>query len=463
MDDRVRTNWAGNQQSTPDFLVRPHGVPELRDALRHAIATGRTPCVVRGSLHSWSPVAIQEGGTAFDLRAMVSAPRIDPAARTVTVSAAMWLDEIGDALAEAGLALPFVPTIGDVTAAGAAATDSHGADRLDGRFRNLVQSLKLVDGLGRNILIDGDGCFRVPDDGPLETLIAGDLPLSLARTHLGLLGAVHELTLRCVPAFDLAFVQAPASESAAFGPGYTKLRSFLDSHEHADFFWFRPWARVLMRACDATTQPRAPRGWVGRWLIDGLLRTQIGSAAIRLCRTLPILTPVVSLVSAYTFLGRTVLRDRSDRIATYLPGHVLQNAHFQTMEYGIPYGRMEDGLEIVRDLTRGFATPVPLYVRRVGDELHVEFIWPDGLARGRATAQSLEARFVDAFGSDAMPHPGKLCFLNPVNRQTLQRRREFLALKRELDPRGVFTNSCMREWLAGTPDLGPFMHTRKGR
>ena len=462
VDDRVRTNWAGNQQSTPAVLVRPRSVPELRAAVRHAVAIGQTPCVVRGSMHSWSPVAIQEGGTAFDLRAMVSPPRIDAAAGTATVSAAMWLDEVGEALAEVGLALPFVPTIGDITAAGAAATDSHGADRIDGRFIDLVRSLRLIDGLGRDIFIDAQGCFRVPEEGPMEPLIAGAMPLFVARAHLGLLGAVHELTLRCVPAFDLAFVQAAARERAAFGRGYAKLRAFLDSHEHSDFFWFRPWARVLMRASDTTTQPRAPRGWLARRLIDGLFRTRVGSAAIRLCGTLPFLTPVVSLAAAHTFLGRTVLRDRSDRVATYLPGHVRQDVHFQTMEYGIPYGRMEDGLEIVRDVTRGFATPVPLYVRRVGDTLHVEFIWPDGLRGGRATARALEARLVDAFGGAAMPHPGKLCFQNPVNRMPLQQRQDFLALKRELDPQGVFTNSWMREYLAGTPDLGPFMHTWRG-
>jgi L-gulonolactone oxidase len=253
----------------------------------------------------------------------------------------MMLDEICDALAEAGLALPFVPTIGDITAAGATATNSHGADRLDGNFGNLVQSLRLVDGLGRDILINWEGCFHVPDAGPMQSLIACGDPLSLARAHLGLLGAVHELTLRCVPAFDLAFEQVAASESAGFGTGYAKLRQLMDSHEHADFFWFRPWARVLTRAFDATTRPRAPRGWVARRVIDGLLRTRIGSAA--------------------------------------------------------------------------------------------------------------------------KPHPGKLYFLNPFNRLPLQRQQAFLALKRELDPRGVFTNSSMREYLAGTPDLGPFMHTRKGR
>lgn len=216
----VRDNWAGNQTSTPDVVAQPESVLALQGAVRRAINTGAVPCVLRGSMHSWSPVAVQKSGTAITLSNMTPAPIIDEQAKTVTVGGAMKLDDLHEALAAKGLAFEFAPTIEDVTVAGAAATGTHGAARSGGIFAEQILEAKLIDAQGRNTLIDQSGCWHLPDGGGKpRLLLAGDEPGKQLGRHLGTLVAIYEVNLACTDAFEGALSALPAAVTApARGP-----------------------------------------------------------------------------------------------------------------------------------------------------------------------------------------------------------------------------------------------------
>lgn len=445
----VRDNWAGNQTSTPDVVAIPDSVPALQGAVRRAIATGATPCVMRGSMHSWSPIAVQERGTAIDLSRMIPPPIIDAEAKTVTVGGAMKLADLHEALAGAGLALQYAPTIEDVTVAGAAATGTHGAARTGGIFAEQIREAKLIDGQGRNIRIDADGCWHLPDDGAQpKLLVGGDKPLEQLGRHLGTLGAIYEVKLDCVDAFDMEMIQRPENTNTAFGEDYGNLRTFFESNEHGDVFWFRHNGRALMRSYNETTEPRQPRGAFYETVVDGWARTNLATLAFQILPTLPFLTPAVRAASAHTF-GTTVIRDRSDKIATYLPGHAQSKAHIQVMEYGVPMANMEEAMAIAKDATKDYGLPIPMFLRRVGDKFYFEMMWMEGYPGGEETARELERRVVAAFGKDAKPHDGKMYFANPWTRVPAGEKAEFNALRNELDPKRVFTSSHMRDYFAG--------------
>ncbi len=445
----VRDNWAGNQTSTPDVVAQPETVRALQGAVRKAIATNATPCVLRGSMHSWSPVAVQKSGTAITLANMMPAPIIDVQAKTVTVGGAMKLADLHDDLAAKGLALEYAPTIEDVTVAGAAATGTHGAARSGGIFAEQILDAKLIDGRGRNIQIDGDGCWHVPDDGgERQLLIGGEVPLAQLGRHLGTLGAIYEVKLACTDAFDMEMVQRPENTSTAFGPGYENLAKFFDDNEHADVFWFRHNGRALMRTYNETCEPREPRGAFMSAVVDGLIRTHAANLAFQALPHLPFLTPLVRAASAYTF-GTTTIRDRSDKIATYLPGHAKSEANIQVMEYGVPMARMPEAMAIAEDATKDYGLPIPMFLRRVGDHFYFEMMWMKGYPDGEKTARELERRIVDAFGADAMPHQGKHFFANPWTRVPAKDKAEFQELRNELDPHRVFTSTHMRDYFAG--------------
>ena len=453
-DTLVRTNWARNQVSTPDHLAQPTSVEELQAAVRRAVSGKTFPLVVRGSMHSWSPVATQAKGTAINIHGMLKAPVVDLAQGTVRVSAATQLKDLYNSLDAQGLTLQTKPTIEDVTVAGALATGTHGAAREGGLLSEQVLGVKLIDGRGRRIEIDFEGCFELDSCGnKKKLLISGEEPLEAVKLHRGVLGAIYEVTLSTVPAFDLELVQTPQRTSEAFGEDYAKLKTFLDSNEHADFFWFVPDERVLMRRANRTDLPRKPRNPVAKAVLDGFMRTTLFTLTMKIMKALPSVARAVGWIGAHSFIGKTVIRDRSDKVSTYLPGHAQSVSEIQAMEYGVPYDRYAEAMEIVKEVTADFPMPIPMYFRRVGEKLYFEFIWTRDFPEGKETAKRLEGALIEAFGAGAIPHQGKLYFQNPWPRVPQQERASFMALKRELDPAGAFLNQYMKAYFEGKKDL----------
>lgn len=453
-DTLVRTNWARNQVSTPENLTQPTSVEELQGVVQRALSEKAFPLVVRGSMHSWSPVAVQSKGTAINIHGMIEEPVVDLAAGTVRVSAATQLKDLYNSLDAQGLTLQTKPTIEDVTVAGALATGTHGAARVGGLLSEQVSGVKLVDGRGRRIEIDSEGCFELDRSGnKKKLLIAGEEPLQAIKLHRGVLGAIYEVTLSTVPAFDLELVQTPQRVNEAFGTDYAKLKTFLDSNEHADFFWFVPDERVLMRRANRSGKPRKPRHPVSKVLIDGLIRTTLFTLTMKIMKVFPSIARGVGWFGAHSFIGKTVIRDRSDKVSTYLPGHAQSVSEIQAMEYGTPYDRYDEAMEIVKKVTADFPMPIPMYFRRVGEKLYFEFIWTRDFPEGKETAKRLESALVEAFGAGAIPHQGKLYFQNPWLRVPEQERESFMELKRELDPAGAFLNQYMKAYFEGKKDL----------
>ncbi len=97
-------------------------------------------------------------------------------------------------------------------------------------------------------------------------------------------------------------------------------------------------------------------------------------------------------------------------------------------------------------------------MRRVGERVFMELIWPDGYAPGLATAKRLEAALIDRFGNSALPHEGKLYFQNPWPRIADAEKVRVLKARKLLDPEGAFTSRYMQTYLVGG-DMAEFMHT----
>jgi L-gulonolactone oxidase len=448
------TNWARNQLSEPGQLVFPRSVAELQSAIVTASRDNAAPIVLRGEMKSWSPLTAQTQGTAINVSRMVEAPVIDPVARTVAVSGATRLKDVYDALDAAGLTLATKPTILNATVAGALATGTLGASRTSGMLADQVLGLKLVDGKGRRVEVNKEGCFELNSDGtPGRLLLGGEGPFEAMKLHRGVLGAVYEVTLACVPAFDLEFVQTAKDQSEAFGTDYAGIQYFFNNNEHADFFWFVPDEKVLVRKSNRTTLPRKPRHPFLVAVVDKFIRGTLSTLTMKLLHIFPAMGRAVGWFGAHTFFGETVIRDRSDTVSSYLPGNPASESEFQAMEYGVPFCRIAEALALVERETKDFAMPVPMYFRRVGEKLYFEFIWLRNFPDGADTAKRLEAALIDAFGAEAMPHEGKLYFQNPWNRVSPEDKANFMATKEELDPKGVFLNQYMKAYFDGCADL----------
>ncbi|WNI26396.1 FAD-binding protein [Streptomyces sp. ITFR-16] len=173
-------NWAGNITFGARRLCVPRSEAELRETV--AASSSVRPL---GTRHSFNTVADTKG----DLVSVAALPRvvdIDPAERTVTVSAGLRFGEFAGELHESGFALHNLGSLPHISVAGACATGTHGSGAANRSLAGAVRALELVTA-----------------DGGTLALRRGDPDFPGAVVSLGALGVVTRLTLDLVPAFDV--------------------------------------------------------------------------------------------------------------------------------------------------------------------------------------------------------------------------------------------------------------------
>ena len=186
----VWTNWAGEQRCAPVRIERPgvRGGAGARSRGRPPRAGGPRgrlgPLVHRHRVHRRGADRHRRHGPGAGRRR---------SSGLVTVQAGITLHELGEQLAELGLAMENQGDIDAQTLAGAISTATHGTGA---RYRNIssqVEAVRLVTASG-----------EVLDIG------AGDPDLlGAARVGLGALGAISAVTLRAVPIFTLGAATSP--------------------------------------------------------------------------------------------------------------------------------------------------------------------------------------------------------------------------------------------------------------
>lgn len=176
----AETNWAGNITFGARRLCVPRSEAELRETV--AASSSVRPL---GTRHSFNTVA----DTTGDLVSVAGLPRvvdIDPAERTVTVSAGLRFGEFAGELHDSGFALHNLGSLPHISVAGACATGTHGSGAANRSLAGAVRALELVTA-----------------DGGTLALRRGDADFPGAVVCVGALGVVTRLTLDLVPAFDV--------------------------------------------------------------------------------------------------------------------------------------------------------------------------------------------------------------------------------------------------------------------
>ena len=412
----------------PTAVHEPTSTDDVVRIVRAAAEAGERVKVIAGG-HSFTDTAMTDGHL-LTLDAMNRV--LDVGGRDgldVRVQAGIRLHDLNDELARRGLALPNLGDIDRQSVAGAISTATHGTGAGLGNIATRVVAMELVI---------GDGSVRrcSQDDDP-------DL-LRVARVGLGALGVVTEVTLRCVPAFNLHAVETiePLADVVA------DFRTVMHGTDHVEFYWMPGARRCQVKRNTRTDRPAEPQStmayvkdkWIGENLAFGTV--------CRVARRFPSLAPKVAKVIMSGASERELV-DRSDKVFCS-PRHV----RFLEMEYGVPIDAVPDAIGRISDLVA--TLPVkPLFPVEVriseGDDIALS------TANGRASGwiavhqyvgvpyesyfQGVEAIMDDYAGR---PHWGKMHFQNA---STLRHRypewESFQAVRAELDPTGTFRNAYL--------------------
>jgi len=181
LDDRPRTNWAGNIAfAAPDFY-RPAAVGELRAVVARArqvrvLATG----------HSFNDMA-DSPGVQVSLAGLPPEVEVDSAAWLVRVAAGLSYAQLASRLDRQGFALRNLASLPHISVAGACATGTHGSGTANQNLAAAVTALEIVTA-----------------GGDLVEIGRGDDSFPGAVVHLGALGVITRLVLEVVPSFEVS-------------------------------------------------------------------------------------------------------------------------------------------------------------------------------------------------------------------------------------------------------------------
>ncbi|MEO5653410.1 MAG: D-arabinono-1,4-lactone oxidase [Marmoricola sp.] len=400
------TNWVGNQSFTPAYVAAPRNEAEVAALVRQATERG-LGVRVTGAGHSFTPV-VETSGLLLDLSALRGVVSTDPKNRRATALAGTRIHDFYEPLWAAGLALRNQGDIDTQHIAGAVATATHGSGRRYTSLSGAVRGMRLVTATGD--LLD------IGEDEP-------DL-LHAAQVAVGMLGVVTQLELEVTDAYRLR-------EQVSLRPWEEVMEHWdelVAEHRHFGFFWL----------------PSEESGTLYN------LKSH-GESMADQC-----------YVKVYDEVDADVADDdtedrRVDRCYRIFP--MVYDRNFHELEYFVPLEHGKQALQAMRELMLASLpdSVYPLEVRTVGPD--EAFLSPQyqtattviSVSGKPGTDYWAYLRSVDALLSDfgARVHWGKLHFLTPERLHELYPRADdFIALRRELDPEGVFLNDHLRALFA---------------
>jgi L-gulonolactone oxidase len=352
---------------------------------------------------------------------------IDAAARTIRVQAGIRLEEITAALDRVGMALPILGSIAKQTIAGAISTGTHGSSLAHGNLSSLVRAMRLVTPRGE--------VLDLADGHPL---------LPAARVSLGALGVITEVTLAAMPAFRLE----EDLEIARIADVARDLRGVASSAEYVKVWFFPGMRRAQVFRYRRTPLPAVDRP-LARAFDEVVVNRGIFEGVLRLSGRYPAITrrTNAAIASAYFRTGTRIARsDRCFNVAMP-PIHRETEVAVDLEEAGTLLEALDaavrsEGLRVnfpceVRFVRGDDAWMSPAYGRDTC-QIGIYQAESEDLARYFALAEEL------SLARGGRPHWGKETNVRAEEiLRAYPKARDFVALRREHDPKGTLSNAFL--------------------
>lgn len=207
-------NWANNQQCTAT-IITPKNMPELVSIIKKANTEQATVHAV-GSSHSWSDIVCVDGYliNTDKLNKLIS---VNIEKNQVTVQAGIKLKDLNAQLAKLGLCLSNQAAITKQSLAGAISTATHGSGKT-GTLASFVTKVQLLT---------ADGSLKTFSKTENKDLFGA------IRTSMGTLGIMTELTVQCEPLFKVARETKTIDWQAAL----KTYQDLLNDNDFMEFHW----------------------------------------------------------------------------------------------------------------------------------------------------------------------------------------------------------------------------------
>lgn len=405
------TTWSGNHRYAAEKVLLPNDLDELAEVV------ASTPSLrVQATRHTFNDIADADGSLVSLERLPV---RIEIDGDSVRVEGLVTFAELAPVLQAEGRALHNLGSLPHISVVGATATGTHGSGVRNGNLSSALRAVEIMDA-----------------SGGIRRFEAGQQLFPAAALSVGALGVVTTVELQTEPTYEItqqaytgvAWEDIAGDVERVFG-GSRSVSVFTTwgAPEH-DLVWAKSQDGDLTWVEELGGRPVGDDIHLGR------------------IRTVDNTTPRGTSGPWHTRLPHF----RADALPS--DGDEIQS------EYFVPLASAPAALAAVRSLASTIDPHLLVTELRTvaADELWlspafqrdvmaIHFTWrndTDGVLSVLPAIEQALAPF------DARPHWGKAFTMDGERiRSTLPRVEDFLAVARELDPRGVFRNDYLRRTL----------------
>jgi xylitol oxidase len=418
-DAEPLTNWAGNITYSTRRLHAAASIDEVR-----AFVRGHASVKALGTRHCFNRIA----DTTEDLLSVASMTEdvsIDAGSRTVTVGAGTRYGQICPVLEAKGLALHNLASLPHISIAGACSTGTHGSGERNGNLSTAVSGLELVTASGDVVTLS-----RAGDGDRFRGAVVG----------LGALGVVTRVTLDVQPSF--------------------RMRQYV--YEHLPL-------PVLAERFDAIQASAYSvslfTDWTGKQVNEVWLKMKDDggeppSDLFGAARATRNLHPIAALSAENCTEQLGVPGPWYERLPHFRMGFTPSAGKELQAEYFVPRVHAVDAILAIERLHAQVSPHLLITeIRAIAgdslwlspsqgrDSVAIHFTWKPDWPAVRRLLPIIE-RELSPFA--VRPHWGKLFSMSAATlRSRYEQMPAFVALARELDPRGKFRNAFLDQLVFG--------------
>lgn len=419
-------NWSKTHKWHPSQTYLPKTEEEIVEIVHKAL-NDKTKIRLIGTGHSFTPLYVTED-VLISLDEYQGLISVDKDNCLVTVKAGTKINALNLLLDANGLALENMGDIDVQSIAGAISTGTHGTGIKMGNVATQVVALRFVN--GRGVVQE---CSR--EENP-------ELFRAVAIS-LGALGIITEITLKCVPKYNLA-IQVRKRKLSEVIAEHLELNR---NNRHFEFYWFPNTEYTMSKELTVTDEP-AQKNSLGDYIQELVLENYTFLALNEIVRLFPSRTRGTSRLAASTVSDFRSVRRSFEVFST------SRLVKFNEMEYNVPIEAYEDvNKEVVNWINKhNYDVLFPLEHRFVkGDDLMLSPAYQRNSAYIAAHVyhkkdyQKYFKALEDIYRAhDGRPHWGKLHTLTAEDlHASYPEMDNFLRFREDCDPDNLFLSPYM--------------------
>lgn len=250
-------NWAGNLEFHPKSVLSPATTQEAQTLIKEQIQQNKK-IRMRGSSHSWTGL-IATDETYLHLDNLQGVIHAEPDKNLLTAYGGTKLKLFTEEAHKFNLALPNQGDVDHQSLAGSISTGTHGTGITLQSISNQLHGVKLINGLGDIIELDGE---KHADE------------IKALSVSMGSMGLITEATVKMIPSYKLK-VETFAED---MNESLMRYQDRLRNNRHLEMFYFPvgDWSMVkLMNLSDEAPTASNKLGKLSdlvleNWLYEGL-------------------------------------------------------------------------------------------------------------------------------------------------------------------------------------------------